>query len=300
MPTNNQIIRAPRKPGVASKTVVGLQSTREPAQSRELSAVPAHHRILLIDDTVAIHADFRKILAEDEAPALDRTEAELFGVSKSATPRSSFVLDSAYQGQEGLKLLQQAIAEARPYSLAFVDIRMPPGWDGIETIAQLWAVDPDLQVVISTAYSDYSWSEISQRFGATDNLANLKKPFDNIEVLQLAHALTKQWSLTRQSKRQLAALDEMVKERTEQLRTANQELVLEIAERRRAEVRIEAFSKLGHKLSATETAHAAGEIIVDIADQVLGWAACLLHLYSPTEDILSHVLYPDFIDGQPR
>jgi DNA-binding NtrC family response regulator len=208
------------------------------------SPVPAHHRILLIDDTVAIHGDFRKILADDDAEMLDTAEAELFGVSKRTAARGNFALDSAYQGQDGLKLLQSAIAEGHPYALAFVDIRMPPGWDGIETIAQLWAVDPDLQVVISTAYSDYSWAEISQRFGTTDNLVILKKPFDNIEVLQLTHALTKKWSLTRQAKRQVEALDDMVKERTEQLRSTNRELVLEIAERKRAEARIEAFTKL--------------------------------------------------------
>jgi signal transduction histidine kinase/FixJ family two-component response regulator len=259
---------------------------------------PVPYCILLIDDTAAIHADFRKILAEDAAASLDCTEAELFGASPSPAQRSSFALDSAYQGQEGLKLLRQAIAEGRPYALAFVDIRMPPGWDGIETIAQLWAVDPDLQIVISTAYSDYSWGEISQRFGTTDNLAILKKPFDNIEVLQLTHALTKKWSLHCQSKRQLEALDEMVKERTEQLRAANQELRLEIAERRSAELRIEAFSKLGQRLSVTKTARAAAEIIVEVADQLLGWDACLLDLYSASEGIVSHVLYEDLVNGK--
>ncbi len=262
------------------------------------ASVPVSHRVLLIDDTAAIHEDFRKILSEDDALALDRTEADLFGTAQAHAPGASFVLDSAYQGQEGLKLLQLAMSQGRPYSLAFVDIRMPPGWDGIETIAQLWAVDPDLQVVISTAYSDYSWAEISQRFGTTDNLAILKKPFDNIEVLQLSHALTKKWSLHRQSKGQLEALDDMVKERTEQLRAANQELLLEIAERRSAEQRIEAFSKLGQRLSATKTARAAAEIIVDVADQLIGWDACLLDLYSASDDILSHVLYEDLVDGK--
>ncbi len=298
MRTTTQTTLALRKPTAAGDVLTFPLAAPNSVNAGHLSAAPAHHRILLIDDTVAIHADFRKILADDDAVALDRTETELFGDSKSAAPRGSFVLDSAYQGQEGLKLLQEAIAEGHPYALAFVDIRMPPGWDGIETIAQLWAVDPDLQVVISTAYSDYSWTEISQRFGATDSLAILKKPFDNIEVLQLTHALTKKWSLTRQARRQLEALDEMVKERTAQLRTANQELVIEIAERKRAEERIAAFSNLGQKLSATKTARAAGEIIVDVADQLLGWDASLLDLYSSDEDILSHVLYADVINGK--
>jgi two-component system, cell cycle sensor histidine kinase and response regulator CckA len=266
--------------------------------SRGASHVPPHHRILVVDDTVAIHADFKKILADDDAAGLDRAEADLFGTARSNAPRASFALDSAYQGQEGLKLLQQAIAEGRPYSLAFVDIRMPPGWDGIETITQLWAVDPDLQVVISTAYSDYSWSEIAQHFGTTENLVILKKPFDNIEVLQLTHALTKKWSLTREAKRQVEALDEMVKKRTEQLRSTNGELVQEICERRRAEARISAFSKLGQQLSASKTARAAAEIIVEIADQLLGWDACLLDLYSAADDTLTQVLYQDEVDGK--
>jgi signal transduction histidine kinase/FixJ family two-component response regulator len=293
MSLNNETASILMPPGASPPPAPTASNT----SASNAAAVPAHHRILLIDDTVAIHGDFRKILAEDDADALDRTEVELFGLATAPAPRGSFALDSAYQGQEGLKLLQQATAEGSPYALAFVDIRMPPGWDGIETIAQLWAVDPDLQVVISTAYSDYSWAEISQRFGSTDNLVILKKPFDNIEVLQLAHALTKKWSLTRQSKRQVEVLDEMVKERTEQLRAANQGLTLEIVERTRAEARIEAFSKLGQKLSATKTARAAAEIIVEAADQLIGWDSCLLDLYSAGDDILSHVLYADIIEG---
>ncbi|HLH55627.1 MAG TPA: response regulator [Verrucomicrobiae bacterium] len=265
------------------------------------ATVQSNHRLLVVDDTVAIHDDFRKILSQqDLAASLDRAEEELFGGSKPAAQRPCFEVNSAYQGQEALQLLRQAIAEGKPYALAFVDIRMPPGWDGIETIAHLWAEDPDLQVVISTAYSDYSFSEIAERFGATDNLVILKKPFDNIEVLQLTHALTKKWTLTRQAKRRVEALDEMVKQRTEQLRKTNNDLRLEIAERKRAEARIEALSKLGQKLSATTTAKAAAEIIVDVADQLLGWDACFLDLYSRVDDILTHVLYADIIEGKRK
>jgi len=271
-----------------------------PGPMAQVAAAPEQYRILLVDDTVAIHGDFRKILADDDAAELDQSEADLFGLGTTSKPRGGFVLDSAYQGQDALKLLRQAIAEGRPYALAFVDIRMPPGWDGIETIAQLWTVDPDLQVVISTAYSDYSWSEISQRFGSTDNLVILKKPFDNIEVLQLTHALTKKWSLSHQSKRHVQLLDDTVRERTEQLRSANQELMLEIAERIRAEARIEAFSKLGQRLSATKTARAAAEIIVEAADRLIGWDSCFLDLYSAADDILSHVLYADIIEGKRK
>ena len=90
--------------------------------------------------------------------------------------------------------------------MAFVDVRMPPGWDGVETIARIWEVDPELQIVVCTAYSDYSWEEMRAKVGQPDSLLVLKKPFDNIEVQQLAHALTKKWLLNFQARLQMAEL----------------------------------------------------------------------------------------------
>src|SRR5690242_17121717 len=107
-------------------------------------------RILVIDDNRSIHEDFRKILSTRPADvsALDDAEAELFGEPKAGSDSLHFEMDSAYQGQEGLSLVQQAMEEGRPYAMAFVDVRMPPGMDGIETTAALWRVDPNLQIVI--------------------------------------------------------------------------------------------------------------------------------------------------------
>ena len=178
-------------------------------------------RILIIDDNVAIHGDFRAILqpanAADEA--LRAADAALFAtpVTEKPTP-IRFEVESAFQGQEGLAAVQRALAEGRPYALAFVDMRMPPGWDGIETIQQLWAVDPTLQIVICTAYSQRPWADTICLFRNSDSLLILKKPFDNIEVLQLAHALTKKWEMARRDRARLADLDAMVRERTAELR----------------------------------------------------------------------------------
>jgi len=104
-------------------------------------------------------------------------------------------MESAYQGEEALAKVLHAQQLGRPYAVAFVDMRMPPGWDGVETITRLWVADPDLQVVICTAYSDYSWEEILRQLGKRNSLAVLKKPFDNIEVAQLCETLTRKWSL---------------------------------------------------------------------------------------------------------
>jgi len=253
---------------------------------------------LIIDDTPGIHDDFRKILNKALTPALDEAGAALFGSPAAPSERVQFVLDSAYQGQEGLAQVEQALTEGRPFALAFVDIRMPPGWDGIETVTRLWAADPDLQVVICTAYSDYSWDQVMERLGRTDSLLILKKPFDGVEVLQLAHALTRKWLLTRKAKSRLADLDTVVNQRTQDLRALNDRLHLEMAERKQTQVRLSAFSALGHRLSAVPTARAAAEIIVDVADQLLGWDSCLLELYSPAENIMRRVLCADIIDGR--
>ncbi|MAD80979.1 MAG: hypothetical protein CMJ50_09085, partial [Planctomycetaceae bacterium] len=117
-----------------------------------------------------------------------------------------------------------AVAENRPYALAFVDMRMPPGWDGLTTIEQLWKADPDLQVVICTAYSDNTWSDIREQLGDTDQLLILKKPFDNVEVCQLALALTEKWHLAQQARLKKRDLERMVDERTEQLREREEAL----------------------------------------------------------------------------
>jgi two-component system, cell cycle sensor histidine kinase and response regulator CckA len=173
------------------------------------SAVPKpNYRILIVDDNTSIHADFREILCPDnpEKATTDEMEAVLFADDKPAPDQMRFDLDSAFQGQEALEMVKQALADHRPYALAFVDVRMPPGWDGIETIARIWEADPELQIVVCTAYADYSWEQMRAKVGQPDSLLVLKKPFDNIEVQQLAHALTKKWWLNRQTEIQLAEL----------------------------------------------------------------------------------------------
>jgi len=180
-------------------------------------------RLLIVDDNEAIHDDLRKILLPPQLDSeLAEDEALLFG--KSTTREVEFAIDSAFQGQEGLGLVEQAQASGSRYALAFVDIRMPPGWDGIETILHLWEKDPALQIVICTAYSDYNWREIALRLGISENFVILKKPFDPIEVTQLAHALTTKWKSSLQAQLRMDELDRMVDERTTQLRLTIKEL----------------------------------------------------------------------------
>ncbi len=259
---------------------------------------PTNHRILIVDDMQCIHDDFRKILIKENLEEIEKAEAALFDSELAAPTLRRFLIDSAYQGKEGLELLRGALAQAQPYTLAFVDVRMPPGWDGIETARRLWEADPHLQIIMCSAYSDYSWDEMSRTLGNTDSLVFLKKPFDAIEVMQLVHALTRKWSLSRQIEQRVADLDCVVAQRTEQLRLANEELLTDISVRKNTELRLAAFASLGIRLSAAQNAKAAAEIIFEVADKLLGWDACICNLYSPKEDRLFHILGMDIIDGR--
>jgi len=197
------------------------------------------HRILVIDDNPSIHEDFKTILVEeDDSSSLNALRSEVFGNCASTSVAASvYQLDVASQGEEGCEKVKQARAEGRPYELVFVDMRMPPGWDGLQTIEHIWEVDENIQAVICTAYSDYSWAEITERLGKSDKLLILKKPFDSAEVAQLASALTEKWVLARQASLKTDELERMVQDRTNELTTANEQLRKEIAERQEAERR---------------------------------------------------------------
>jgi signal transduction histidine kinase len=203
------------------------------------------HRILVIDDNPSIHKDFETILLEEEdSTPLNSLRSQVFGDNTStAVMKSVYQLDFASQGKEGCEKVKQACSEGRPYELVFVDMRMPPGWDGLQTLKHLWKIDANVQAVICTAYSDYSWSEISERLGRSDKLLILKKPFDSAEVAQLASALTEKWALTKQASLKTSQLEQMVAERTNELTKMNEQLKKEIAERQEAQQRQEELIK---------------------------------------------------------
>jgi len=184
-------------------------------------STPRNLRILLVDDMPSIHEDFRKILVPPEIVTdLDADEALLFGESPD-TASVCFEMDSAYQGVEGLAKVRTARQAGVPYAMAFIDMRMPPGWDGVETAEQLWSEDPRLQIVFCTAFSDYSWPQVLTRLDVRDRLLILKKPFDAVEIYQFANALTTKWQMTEQAAFKMSALEEAVEERTRELSNAN-------------------------------------------------------------------------------
>jgi PAS domain S-box-containing protein len=181
-----------------------------------------NRRILVVDDNITIHADFQKILAPNSPTSqLDAGEAALWG-QRPVKTWANFSLSFASQGKQAVEIVQTAFGTGLRYSVVFMDVRMPPGMDGVETSVELWKIDPDLQIVICTAYSDKSWEEMMEAVPNPERLLILKKPFDAIEVLQLAHALTEKWALLQSFRQNLDDTERAVEARTQELQASEE------------------------------------------------------------------------------
>lgn len=175
-----------------------------------------NNRILICDDTEDIHHDFRKILTfpartEKEA-AIEDFENALFSDEPDYCPSSpklafDFQIDSAYQGKEALEMCEAANEAGKPYAVVFMDVRMPPGWDGILTVERIWKKLPITEIVIVTAYSDYSWDEMVTKLGINDKLLFIKKPFDSTVVKQSALNLLYKWNLNYRARQHIIEMD---------------------------------------------------------------------------------------------
>ena len=183
------------------------------------SITPKNWRVLAIDDNPAIHKDYKKVLNTEVADSsLADAESFLFDEepAQTSSSKSEFIyeIDSAFQGEEGWQLVQKSLEEGREYSVALIDVRMPPGWDGIETAKRIWQIYPELPVVLCTAYSDYGWEHICDELPYLDQLLILKKPFEPIELRQIVAAQVSRWHLSRLAQGNKEHLQRIVQKRT--------------------------------------------------------------------------------------
>jgi two-component system, NtrC family, sensor kinase len=221
--------------------------------------VSDNRRVLIIDDMASIRADFAKIIGgTSDGGGLAELEQNLFGSAAPARTLPRFELGFAAQGLEGIALAREAMARNEPYAMAFVDVRMPPGLDGVETVIRLWDLDPRLEIAICTAYSDYTWQQMLEKLTRPGQFLVLGKPFESTAVRQIAMALTEKWNLARAAERSRAELDGLVSERTRELEAANARLQVQMNERVELERRLQHAQKL----------EALGRLVAGVAHEI--------------------------------
>ena len=211
-------------------------------------------RILIADDTPALHESYRNIFAPlGECPPPFPGAEKFLGAAATGAPASVgpvFELTSVFQGEEALSAIATAHAAGTPFALAILDIRMPPGIDGVQTALRLRAEYPALQILLCTAYADYSWADLATAFPDSDSVLLLKKPFDAIEVQQLAHALCRKWELALENQGLIRDLESRVAARTAQLARTTDELAIALRAAQAAERAKHAFLRsVSHELN---------------------------------------------------
>ena len=170
-------------------------------------------KIIIIDDTEDIHSNIKTLFtSKNSQEALDKLSQEIFGKvhqpdEEKSKQNFNVTIDSAYQGKQGFEMIEKACQDGEPYAVAVVDMRMPPGWDGLKTIEKIREVDQNVEIIISSAYSDYSWQDIADRLGVSDKYLFLSKPFEVAEMKQMIVALGEKWRLVKQNREQIEELE---------------------------------------------------------------------------------------------
>jgi signal transduction histidine kinase len=215
-------------------------------------------RILVIDDDPTVREAYRKVLCGVRAGdgELADTRSALFDDVPTAPALRTFHVAFADNGKAAIDTLSADLACGASFAMAFLDMRMPPGPDGLATAKELWRLDPDLQIVLCTAYSDCSWDSVLAALGHTDRLLILKKPFDPVEAQQMAEALCAKRRLLEELRARGRDLEVRVEARTRELSQALR--IAEAATRAKSEF----LANMSHEIRTPMTA-------------ILGFTECL-------------------------
>ncbi len=182
-----------------------------------------NNRILIVDDQKDLCEQLAKLLQQvgksnETLSLVQQMRARLIGGRAETSSNleadkenSLYEVESVNQGQDAAEKISQSLADENPYALVFLDMRMPPGWDGLETAKKIRELDKDVEIVIMTAYADHDQKQISEQVGHPEKLLYIKKPFQAEEIYQLALSLTTKWNLEWTEKRRKKWLESIIK-----------------------------------------------------------------------------------------
>ena len=180
-------------------------------------------RIIVVDDQQDLCDQLAKLLLRsgrknETLSLVQQMRAKLLGNtsesdddSDGALEETGYIVDTANQGETAFEMVKKSNMSEAPYALAFIDMRMPPGWDGLKTAKSIREIDKEIEIVIMTAYADHDQKQIAETVGSPEKLLYIKKPFQAEEIYQLALSLTSKWSLESAEKNRRKWLEILLK-----------------------------------------------------------------------------------------
>jgi CheY-like chemotaxis protein len=179
----------------------------------------SNRRVLIVDDQADLREQVVRLLrqsgtATETQSLIDQIRQRISrpASAEGGDNRPRYQVDAVSQGRDAYERVKSAWAANKPYACIFLDMRMPPGWDGLETAQRIRSVDKELQIVIMTAYSDHDQREIAEKLGDPDKLIYLKKPFHPEELRQLALAMTEKWNMNRRESERMLLTNRLMRE----------------------------------------------------------------------------------------
>lgn len=174
-----------------------------------------NNRILIVDDEKEIHQDFEEMLRPMKKSSLTDELVKVFCPDDETNFLPEFDIIHAMSGKEAFEIVKNSIAEEKPIAVVYMDVRMPPGWDGVETTRKIREIDKDIEVVIMTAYNSKPLSEIVRDIELLHKLLYIRKPFAREEVQQITISLVEKWNVEKElaeKNLQLAISEQMLRE----------------------------------------------------------------------------------------
>lgn len=192
----------------------------------------SNKRILIADDEKVIRKFYVAALKSPKLPPqkteIADLEETLFGETSKKTPiearDSRYDLTFCTNSTEALDCVIKSIEEANPYALVFLDVRMPPGPDGVWAAEQIRKIDSNIEIVIATAFSDIHPKKITEKVPPAHKLLYLQKPFHAAELSHFASSLTAKWAMEKELQTIHAGLKIRFEEKSNELDEARETL----------------------------------------------------------------------------
>lgn len=180
-----------------------------------------NYKVLVIDDDPAIHEDFAKVLCPAQGShddTINELSAKVFKTNSHHSLFPNYQIDSALNAQAAIDMVKKSVLESKHYALMFVDIKMGGGMDGVAIIQELRKIDPNIETVVCSAYSEYTLEELVSKITKPDKLLFFKKPFTPIEIKQLAHCLCLKWSAQKKDTSYIENLEVLAHSKSQNLK----------------------------------------------------------------------------------